>query len=316
VATGTTLRFQATALDQFGTALTTQPAFTWTATGVGTVGGSGLYTAPAAGSGSGTATIKAAAGTVSSTAVVTVADAVASSPAALTLGSDVGQPALAGSQSVANGTYTLTAGGADIWYARDEFHFAYQKLTGDGTVIARVASVGNSDPWAKGGVMVRGGLGARAVHASLFLTPANGWAFQYRTQTGGQTTHGAGGTPTSGWVRLTRTGTTVTAYVSADGSTWQQVGSAKLAVGTDVYVGLAVTSHNAAVQNTSTFDSVNVYGPSFATANRTASVAAPAPAADMAAAGTTSGAGGETAEAGRGREQFAYLSKLWNWASR
>ncbi len=48
---GATQLFVATALDQFGKALATQPAFTWSLSGQGTVTSAGLYTAPATGSG-------------------------------------------------------------------------------------------------------------------------------------------------------------------------------------------------------------------------------------------------------------------------
>jgi hypothetical protein len=68
---GATYQFSAKAYDQFGTALATQPTFTWTiASGVGSVSSSGLYTAPAT---AGSAVVQAAGDTLSGTAAVTVA---------------------------------------------------------------------------------------------------------------------------------------------------------------------------------------------------------------------------------------------------
>ena len=67
--TGGTQTFTAVAKDQNGTTLATQPPFTWTVTGVGTITSAGVYSA---GSTAGTATVKAASGTVSATAAVTV----------------------------------------------------------------------------------------------------------------------------------------------------------------------------------------------------------------------------------------------------
>jgi hypothetical protein len=66
-------QFTATAYDQFGNALTTQPLFTWSVvSGPGTISSNGLYTS----SNTGTAVIKATAvqgsTTVSGTAIVTV----------------------------------------------------------------------------------------------------------------------------------------------------------------------------------------------------------------------------------------------------
>src|SRR5262249_7308718 len=54
VADGATQQFAASGSDQFGNVLSTQPAFSWSlaSSGVGSVTSSGLYTAPASGTGS------------------------------------------------------------------------------------------------------------------------------------------------------------------------------------------------------------------------------------------------------------------------
>jgi hypothetical protein len=69
---GTTKQFTATALDQFGNALTTQPSFSWSlaAGAAGTIDpASGIYTAPA--SGVGADTVRATTGGVTGTTAVT-----------------------------------------------------------------------------------------------------------------------------------------------------------------------------------------------------------------------------------------------------
>ncbi|MGN6369692.1 MAG: PKD domain-containing protein, partial [Phycisphaerae bacterium] len=67
---GGTQQFTATALDQFGVGMASQPGFTWTlASGSGSVNASGLYTAPLT---SGSASVKATSGAVNGTASVTV----------------------------------------------------------------------------------------------------------------------------------------------------------------------------------------------------------------------------------------------------
>src|SRR5262249_20977723 len=40
--------------------------------------------------------------------------------------------------------FTVKGSGADIWGAADAFHFAYRSLTGDGAIVARVASQQNT----------------------------------------------------------------------------------------------------------------------------------------------------------------------------
>ncbi len=66
---GATQLFVATAFDQFGKALATQPAFSWSLNGLGAVNSTGLYTAPASGSGS--TYVTASSGSRSGTAKVT-----------------------------------------------------------------------------------------------------------------------------------------------------------------------------------------------------------------------------------------------------
>ena len=68
---------------------------------------------------------------------------------------DLGSPALAGSASAAGGTFTVAAGGLNIWGTSDQFHFVYQPLQGDVEVIARVASLHDVDHLSKAGVMIR-----------------------------------------------------------------------------------------------------------------------------------------------------------------
>jgi uncharacterized lipoprotein NlpE involved in copper resistance len=95
-----TQQFAATALDQFGTALATEPSFTWSNTGSGTVSSSGLYTAPAS---AGSATVTASSGGISAHASVTV-----SSP-----GPGVATPASASPSAVTGTTSNLSVLGSD-----------------------------------------------------------------------------------------------------------------------------------------------------------------------------------------------------------
>lgn len=172
---------------------------------------------------------------------------------------DVGSVAAAGSVAFADGTFTVRGSGRDIWGSADEFRFAYQPLNGDGEVVARVASQGNTDPWAKAGVMIREGLGANARHGMVVVSPGNGVAFQRRSSSGGSSTHTAGGSGTAPvWVRLVRTGNTLFAYRSADGRTWTAIGSSPVTMSATAYIGLAVTSHNDGRLSTATFDNVRL----------------------------------------------------------
>jgi uncharacterized protein len=167
----------------------------------------------------------------------------------------VGQP---GSTS---GSFTVSASGNDIWDAADAFRFVYLPLTGDGEIIARIASLGNTDGWAKAGVMIRETLAAGSTFAMSVVTPSNGVDLQFRTTTGG----GAGMNPTAAgaaplWLRLTRSGNRFTGAFSADGASWTSLGSVTIAMAANAYLGLCVTAHDNAAVTTAVIDSVSTIG--------------------------------------------------------
>jgi hypothetical protein len=174
---------------------------------------------------------------------------------------DIGQVGAHGSVSYLGRTYALAGSGTDIWNTRDEFHFVYRSWSGDGAIVARVATVSDTDRWTKAGVMMRSSLAADASHASMFVTPGKGLAFQRRTASGALSVHTSGGSGTAPrWVKLQRTGNTISAYMSLDGTSWSTVGEDHIQLGTTMYVGLALTSHRDGALASASFDHVSVNG--------------------------------------------------------
>ena len=169
---------------------------------------------------------------------------------------NVGQP---GSASYSNGRFTVSGAGADIWGSADGFHFLYQALSGDGVVTARLTSMQTTNAYAKAGVMLRTSLAANSPHVVLDMVPGGGIEFMRRTAAGGSTTYLGG---TSGarpqWLRLSRSGDTISSFVSGDGSAWTAVGTTTVALGSTIYAGVVVCSHATAALNTSVFDQVTV----------------------------------------------------------
>jgi hypothetical protein len=93
----------------------------------------------------------------------------------------------------------------------------------------------------------------------MLASAAKGMAFQRRPLSGGTSVSTAGTMSTAPrWVKLQRNGNLFTASESADGVNWTIVGTESITMGTTVYVGLAVTSHNTGAAATCTFDSVVV----------------------------------------------------------
>jgi outer membrane protein assembly factor BamB len=174
---------------------------------------------------------------------------------------DVGSPTPTGSQTTSGGTWTVLAGGADIWNRADAFHLISQPLAADGTVSARVVSQTGANPWAKAGVMLRQSSDPASPYYAALLTPANGVVIQFRAASGAaalQAASLAGGAPA--YLEVARSGSTYCAYTSADGATWRYVHGSCEAIGGSgpVLAGMAATSHDPSATSTVTFDSVVV----------------------------------------------------------
>jgi regulation of enolase protein 1 (concanavalin A-like superfamily) len=192
--------------------------------------------------------------------IVTVANGATTALPAGWTSVDVGAVGRSGSAVAgADGTFLVQGAGADVWGTADAFHYAYQSLTGDRTIVARVASMTGSQPWTKVGVMIRASTRPDSPHAFMLLSTSKGHAFQRRVVAGGASTHTAGDTGTSPrWMRLQRTGDVFTASVSSDGITWTLVGTETIAMPATVLVGLVAHSHTTVALAAATFDDVTI----------------------------------------------------------
>jgi regulation of enolase protein 1 (concanavalin A-like superfamily) len=176
---------------------------------------------------------------------------------------DVGSTGLAGSASYANGVFTVSGAGADVWGNTDAFQYVSQTTSGDVQIVARVSALQNTNQWAKAGIMLRQALTANSAHILLDVTPGGTVEFMTRASSGASTsliTYGSQGVPA--WLQLVRSGSTVTASVSANGSTWTTLGSTTTSIPASAIAGLVVTSHDVNTLNTSSFDNVAVTTPS------------------------------------------------------
>lgn len=170
---------------------------------------------------------------------------------------DVGSVGVPGSTTESGGTFTVRGAGADIWGTADAFQFAARPLNGDGDIVARVVNVSGTQAWTKAGVMLRSSLDPASAHAFMLVSLGKGTAFQRRPFAGATSVNTSAGGAAPFWVKLTRQGATVTAFVSADGSSWTVVGSDAMPVG-PLLAGLAVTNHDASQLAVGIFDNVAV----------------------------------------------------------
>jgi hypothetical protein len=107
--------------------------------------------------------------------------------------------------------------------------------------------------------MIRQSLTPGSAHAFMLVSAGKGYAFQRRPADGQLSVNTSGGAGTApAWVRLVRSGSTFSAYVSADGMSWRLVGTDTIPMQQQVYAGLAVTSHSVTAAARAVFDGVTI----------------------------------------------------------
>ena len=168
----------------------------------------------------------------------------------------------------------------------DSFYFARQPLTGNGTITAEVTSLtgkhanlssgpvqvgnGNMVPglaeWAKAGIIVKQSTHQGSAYAAMMVTDGHGVRMQYNFTGDTAGMPGAVSAAHPRWLRLTRSGDTITGYDSADGTHWTQVAVVQLTgLPSTVQVGMFATSPGYTVTQNSFGGASNNGGPAQAT---------------------------------------------------
>ena len=169
----------------------------------------------------------------------------------------------------ADGTIVMSAIGADIWNAADEFRYAYMNLSGDGSIVAQVDGLYRSNEWVKGGVMIRESTDAGSTFAAVYLTGDYGVRYQARVDTDGSATSDSTVVTDDQiaqegpvWVKIERVGNTFNGYYSTDGANWTLMvwSPQTIAMGSDVTIGLALTSHDSAISTGAAFSGIATTG--------------------------------------------------------
>lgn len=168
--------------------------------------------------------------------------------------------------------FGIRAAGADVWGGggqRDDAYGAiFQKdaVTAASSVSARVDTVGDSNAWAKSGVMIRNdieGAGASAGYAVVAVTPRNGVAFHWDANGDGYVESSASANVNTFrpiWVKLERQGDKVSAFYSYDGANYAQVGSTVTLTGAEAVQdgGIFSTSHDRSQSRINVFSDFSV----------------------------------------------------------
>ncbi len=181
----------------------------------------------------------------------------------------VGYEQRPGSGAHAEGDAILVRGsGRDIAEGgepNDNFQFAYQVLEGDGEIVAKVATAEVKSREPKIGLMLRETTDKGSKNAALLLIPRVGVRLSARTQAdrGSSSKLNAAAKAAPVWLKLTRSGNTISGFVSEDGAAWNPVGApVTVEMGAKVLAGLAVTSgsRDESKLHTSAFEQVKITG--------------------------------------------------------
>lgn len=168
---------------------------------------------------------------------------------------DIGKPKLSGDAGFDPSVqyYKLKGGGYNIWFERDEFHYAYRKIKGDFILTGDFEFVGSGkDPHRKIGWMVRESLDDNASHVSA-VTHGDGLTLlQWRRLKGAfmRDPQDEVFTPKHHYrtIQLERAGKKIVMRGAHPGEPLQELGSVSLEdMPDEVFVGLFISSHNADV---------------------------------------------------------------------
>lgn len=190
---------------------------------------------------------------------------------------DIGKLTKAGSTEITGTELKVVAGGADIWGKHDEFHFSYKQIKGNFDISVQILGLSSAHAYTKAGIMAREDLADDSQHVYYQAFPDNrvrnknngGCEFQYRmVKTGDmKAIYPADAVDKTEckvdfphtFIRMKRNGDIFDSFFSNDNKTWVHYSSFSLKMASELYVGLAVTSHNSADYTTARFASLQLW---------------------------------------------------------
>ncbi len=190
---------------------------------------------------------------------------------------DIGKTTKTGSAEITGNELKIIAGGADVWGKHDEFHFGYKKLIGDFDISVQILGLSAAHTYTKAGIMAREDLSDDSPHVYYQVFPDNrarnknngGCEFQYRmVKTGDmKAIYPADAVEKveckvnfpNTYIRMKRQGDIFDSFFSNDNKTWVHYSSFTLKMANELFVGLAVTSHQSNDYTTARFASLQLW---------------------------------------------------------
>ena len=157
-------------------------------------------------------------------------------------------------------SYTVTGSGENMWFAKDAFHFAWKKVSGDCPLTADIAFVGaGKDPHRKACLMIRQSLDADSAYVDVAVHGDGLTSLQFRDAKGAATHEVQANVSGPVRLRLEKRGKYALMYLAAKGEELKFSGAAvRIAFDEPFYVGLGVCAHNKDVVETAVFSNVEL----------------------------------------------------------
>lgn len=152
---------------------------------------------------------------------------------------DIGAVLEAGVATPWAGGFRMRSAGTNAFGTADSQLYVFKDVRGDTEIVGRVASVENSHPLAQAGLSVRESLAADARQATLMVTARRGALFGVRRAPGeAATLEGGGPARAPYWLKLSRHGDVISAFLSSDGRNWASAGRVRMRLPDDILVGV------------------------------------------------------------------------------
>ncbi|MFZ0303139.1 MAG: hypothetical protein WAL75_10650 [Terracidiphilus sp.] len=156
------------------------------------------------------------------------------------------------------GTYTLTGSGDNIWWAEDDFHYVWKKVSGDFSLSADIALVGTGgEPHRKAVLMIRQTLDQDSAAVALAVHGDGLTSLQWRLTRGDNMHEVQANAKAPTTVRVEKHGDYFSAFVTgADGKVGPSGAATKVVFTAPFYVGIGVCAHNKDAMQRAAFSNV------------------------------------------------------------
>jgi TolB protein len=157
-------------------------------------------------------------------------------------------------------TYSITASGENVWFDKDNFHFAWIRVGGDGIIQADIAFVGKGvNPHRKALLMVRQTLDADSPYVDIALHGNGMTAIQYRDEKGGLTHESQAALWSPKSLRIEKHGEQFTMWLAGEDGQFHFAGSSpRFHLSEPIYIGIGMCSHEKDLSETAIFSNVKL----------------------------------------------------------